>query len=229
MTTATEGCPKLGIKLINQKAFVMYYKTVKHTSNPIFYSFHFARNAFVQVSCTLILSGTQSKFLTLVPSFSNWRLLWQSLFMLLQSLVKDSSSKPPTLLLCIVVHRSTNFSKMPKHHLYLILQQEGMLMKWKWVLLDTISSWFKYFDYLPVRIARLVLKLKDRSSSMCHMIRNYLATLYRNQNNKAASLEKNVRVYQILRWIIFLLALGHSACKYLIWINDFNREAFLDN
>ena len=133
MTTATEGCPKLGMKLINQEAFAMYYKTVKHTSNPIFYSFHFARNAFVQASCTLILSVTQSKFLTLVPSFLNWRLLWQSLFMLLQSLefrhlqviqVKDSSSKPPTLLLCIVFHRSTNFSKMPKHHLYLILQQE---------------------------------------------------------------------------------------------------------
>ena len=73
MTTATEGCPKLGIKLMNQETFAMYYKTVKHTSNPIFYSFHFARNAFVQVSCTLILSVTQSKFLTLVPSFSNWR------------------------------------------------------------------------------------------------------------------------------------------------------------
>ena len=41
----------------------------------------------------------------------------------------NSFSKPPSLLLCIVVHRSTNFSKMPKHHLYLILQQEGMLMK----------------------------------------------------------------------------------------------------
>ena len=152
MTTATEGCPKLGIKLINQEAFAMYYKTVKHTSNPIFYSFHFARNAFVQVSCTLILSVTQSKFLTLVPFFFKLKVIvtiviyamncnkvtvnstiWSlDTCKLCKSRIHPANLQlAPTPLLCIVVHRSTNFSKMPKHHLYLILQQEGMLREMK--------------------------------------------------------------------------------------------------